>query len=122
MSRKWSWDSNAARRVNGCANPVDREAAVRDTDGRLVPEWRRRAVLPPDFRQPADDPDSPYRHPENFPPERMWRNYFNGSSDPARCGNLDHAVREGECVALGAVSGIYSVHQILHQMCAKRTS
>ena len=121
MSRKWSWDANAARRMNGCGNPVDREAAVRDTDGRLVPEWRRKALLPPDCRT-ADDPDSPYLHPENFSPARMWRNYFVGSDDPVRCARLDEAVRRGECVALGAVAGTYSVWQVLSQLCAKRTS
>ena len=107
--------------MNGCGNPVDREAAVRDTDGRLVPEWSRKALLPPDCRT-ADDPDSPYLHPENFSPARMWRNYFVGSDDPVRCARLDEAVRRGECVALGSVAGIYSVCQILSQMCAQRTS
>ena len=116
MSRKWSWDPKAARRINGCANPVDREKAMRDTDGRTVPEWRRRAILPPDCRGRADDPDSPHLHAENFGPSRMWAGYFEGSHDEARCARLDEAVREGQCVALGAVAGIYPVGSVLRQV------
>lgn len=116
MGGKWSWDANRARKMNGCGNPVDRQAAVRDTDGRVQPEWKRQAIIPPDFRAPADDPQNPHTHPENFPAQRMWAGYFEGWRDPARCERLDGAVRRGECVALGCKAGTYRVGQILAQM------
>lgn len=116
--RNWSWNPNTARRCNGCANPVDREPGIRDTDGRIVPEYRRRVILPPDLRRPVDidDPNSPLWHAENFSASRMWAGYFEGSHDPQRCGRLDDAVRAGACVAMGSVSGTYSPGQILSQM------
>lgn len=102
--------------MNGCGNPVDRTPAVRDSDGYQAPEWKRRAILPPDFRQAADDPEDPRLHPENFPPMRMWAHYFEGWRDPARLRNMDKAMASGECVALGAVSGTYSVPNVLRQV------
>jgi hypothetical protein len=117
---KWSWNANTARRVNGFGNPVDRAPAVRDNDGRLVPEWRRRAILPPDLRVGADDPEDPRLHPENFPPARMWAHYFEGARDPRRCANLDRAIADGLCVALGAVAGVYTPAQILDQVYGRR--
>ena len=118
--RSWAWNPNTARRVNGCGNPVDRAPAVRDSDGRVVSERRRPAILPPDLRRPADidDPDSPLWHAENFSATRMWHHYFDGWEDPNRCGRLDDAMRAGACVAMGAVSGTYSTSQILGQMYA----
>ena len=113
---KWSWNANTARRSNGCGHPVDRAPAVRDSDGRLAPEWKRPAILPPDLRQAADDPDNPHTHPENFPPARMWAHYFEGWRDPARLANMNRAVAEGKCVALGTVAGVYTVESILRQV------
>ena len=116
--RSWAWNPNTARRVNGCGNPVDRAPAVRDSDGRVVSERRRAAILPPDLRRApdADDPNSPLWHAENFSPSRMWAGYFEGSHDPNRCGRLDDAIRAGACVAMGSVSGTYSPPQILAQI------
>jgi hypothetical protein len=114
--RKWSWNPHTARRMNGCANPVDRVPGVRDTDGHMQPEWKRPAILPPDFRKPVDDPDSPLQHPENFSSRRMWHGYFEGAHDPVRAERADMAVRKGKCVAMGCVAGTYEVAQILRQI------
>ena len=108
MSRKWSWDPKAARKTNGCANPVDREGAVRDSDGRTVPEWKRRAVLPPDLRW-----DAPIKA---LPPEKMWAGYFAGPQNLERFARLEEAVVQGKCVALGSCAGVYAVEQILAQV------
>ena len=118
--RNWSWNSREARRTNGFGNPVDRAPAVRDSDGRVMPEWRRPAILPPDLRQQPDDPHSPHHHAENFPNSVMWAHYFDGWQDPVRCARLDDAVREGACVALGGVAGVYSVESVLAQVYGAR--
>lgn len=117
MGRGRLWNAEEARRANGFAEPVDRAPAVRDALGWTPPEYTRRAVMPPDSRRPCDDdPDDPRLHPENFPAERAWANYFAGWRDTARALRADRAVCEGKCVAFGAVAGVYSVEQILRQV------
>ena len=93
---------------------------MRDSDGRVMPEWRRPAILPPDLRQQPDDPQSPHLHAENFPNSVMWAHYFEGWRDPVRCARLDDAVRDGACVALGGVAGVYSVESVLAQVYGPR--
>ena len=58
----WSWNPREAYRMNGCGNPVDRERVRYGRDGRLVPDYHSRAVMPPD-----------YRHPKTMPPEICGR-------------------------------------------------
>lgn len=115
------WDPDRARESNGCAEPVDRKAAMRDEKGWKPPAWSLPAVMPQDLRRPEeDDPDDPRLHPENFPPERRWANYLAGWRNQALCLRVDAAIGRGECVALGCSPGTYSVDQILAQMAAAR--
>ena len=54
----WSWNPHEAYRRNGCGNPVDREGMRYDKNGKLIPDYRRKAVIPPDYRRPSTMPPS----------------------------------------------------------------
>lgn len=101
MGKSWGWDPAAARKANGCGDPVDRIVLRSGKEGA--------AILPADHRTPMEDS-------ARLSPSDMWAGYFVGSRDPEKCRRLDEAVRAGKCVALGCVAGVYSEGQIFSQV------